>query len=64
MPDMKTIDLRSEGRTFDPWALWRDYLNRVEDRCAREGRGMTNEEIETANRLYFDAQKIEVIPHA
>jgi hypothetical protein len=64
MPDTKTIDMKAEGRMFDPWALWRETLDRISRECEKEQRGMTENEIQTLNQLYFNAQRMEFIPHA
>jgi hypothetical protein len=59
--DTKTVDLQREGRTFDPWQLWREYIDRIEALCARENRGMSDAELEKVNALYFAAMQMEVM---
>jgi hypothetical protein len=62
--DTKTQDLKAEGRMYDPWALWRWTVDHVEQTCEYEHRSMNDEELDILNRLYFEAQRMEVITHA
>ena len=57
--DMKTVDLKAEGRMVDPWQQWRECIDRIERECAEENRGMTDWELQNITLLFFAALQCE-----